>query len=66
MRKLISVKWIVSWNAYSWNGKESPIWIASKVEVIDCALIQDAGPRAVGFDLRQVQGWAATDAPAGL
>jgi hypothetical protein len=36
------------------------------VEVIDCALIQDAGPRAVGFDLRQVQDWTATDAPAGL
>ena len=46
-----------------WNGQCSPIWILSMVETVDCALIQDAGPRAIGFKRLELEGVRAQDAP---
>jgi hypothetical protein len=49
-----------------WNGQCSPIWLQSRVVPVDCTLIQDAGPRAVGFSMREVTGVSSVDAPGGL
>ena len=49
-----------------WNGQCSPIWLQSRVVPVDCTLIQDAGPRAVGFSMRGVAGVSSVDAPGGL
>lgn len=49
-----------------WNGECSPIWLQSMVETVDCALVQDAGPRAIGFSVRGVEGITTVDAPMGL
>ena len=50
----------------TWNGRASPIWVESMVRTVDCVLVQDAGPRAVGFALHDMCGIRAVDAPGGL
>jgi hypothetical protein len=57
--------WIVQCFS-DWNGKGSPIWLSSQVVTVDCAVIQDSGPRAVGFSVRELRGVQACDAPAWL
>ena len=44
------------------NLRGSPIWVSSMVEKVDCVLIQDAGPRAVGFAVHEPSDLAAASA----
>ena len=62
MRDLI---WIVEC-FLAWNGRSSPIWVESMVKTVDCVLVQDAGPRAVGFAVHNTKDIRAVDAPGGL
>ena len=50
----------------AWNGRSSPIWVESMVKTVDCVLVQDAGPRAIGFAVHDMQDIRAVDAPGGL
>ena len=47
------LKWILSQFA-KLNELGSPIWIDSVIEKVDYALVQDAGPRAVGLALQKL------------
>ena len=44
------------------NLRGSPILVSSMVEKVDCVLIQDAGPRAVGFAVHEPSDLAAASA----
>ena len=37
----------------AWNAKGSPIWVQSTIVPLACSIIGDAGPRAVGFQVRE-------------
>ena len=50
----------------AWNGRSSPIWVESMVKMVDCVLVQDAGPRAIGFAIHDMQDICAVNAPGGL
>ena len=50
----------------AWNGRSSPIWVESMVKMVDCVLVQDAGPRAIGVAVHDMQDIRAVDAPGGL
>ena len=52
----------------AWNGRSSPIWVDSMVKTVDhdCVLVQDAGPRTVGFAVHNMRDIRAVDAPGGL
>ena len=62
---VVDLLWIVK-NFVGWNGQCAPIWCDSRVHPVDCVLVQDAGPRAIGFQLGEVEGILAQDAPGGL
>ena len=48
------------------NRQGSPIWVSSRIEPVDRVVVQDAGPRAIGFAIHDMQDICAVDAPGGL
>ena len=41
------------------NKQGSPIWVDSKIEPVDKVVVQDAGPRAIGYAVHKVEGLEA-------
>ena len=39
----------------AWNGQSSLIWVESMVKTVDCVLVQDASPQAVGFAVHSMR-----------
>ena len=50
---LRDLKWILQC-FQPFNTRGSPIWVASTITQVDRVLIQDAGPRAIGFAVHEV------------
>ena len=44
------------------NRQGSPIWVSSRIEPVDRVVVQDAGPRAVGFAVHKVENLQAVAA----
>ena len=58
---LDDLKWILQCFR-PFNLRGSPIWVSSTIEQVDRVLIQDSGPRAVGFSVHETSALAAVSA----
>ena len=48
------MRWIASCFR-NWNARGAPIWVQSMLVPVERAVVVDAGPRAVGFQVREIE-----------